>query len=154
MRTYRATCSRTLRDLAYELSASIEAHDVNRLAGIYHWTGMSTRQGYATMSRLQALVDRPLVDLQPMYPRSLQADLYPQAAASRPPTGLRLSQVSKNGSTPIGTVLGLRRNLDCWWVVEGGSRSSTLATRPARPPDPPAADDGADAGSDAATPVD
>ena len=119
LRSTRTTCSRTLRDLAYELSAAIEAHDVNRLAGVYHWAGLSTRQGYATMSRLQAIADRPLVDLQPMYPRSLDADFYPQAAASRPPTGLRLSQVSKNGSTPIDTVLGLRRHLDCWWVSDG-----------------------------------
>lgn len=159
-RFYRSTCSRTLRDLAYELSAAIEAHDVNRLAGVYHWAGMSTSQGYATMRRLQAIVDRPLVDLQPMYPRSLDADMYPQQASSRPPIGLRLAQVSKNGSTPVDTVLGLRKNLDCWWVAEGGSRVPA-ARKPSRPPadsssepEPAAGDTPPDAGPNPSAPVD
>ena len=41
-RLYRSGCSRTLQDLVYELTSAIDSRDVNRLAGIYDWNGMST----------------------------------------------------------------------------------------------------------------
>jgi len=37
--------------------------------------------------------------------------------SARAPTGLRLEQTLKNGSTPSRTVFGLRRHLDCWWIT-------------------------------------
>lgn len=138
LRTYRPACPRTLRDLAFELSSSIDARDVNRLAGIYDWTGMSTRQGYAVMSRLQAIVDRPLVDLQPVYPGGRDPWQLQEAAPPQPPVALRVEQVSKNGSTPVRAVFGLRKRLDCWWVTEGSgqARAAPATAAPITPPVP------------------
>lgn len=131
LRTHRTACARTLRDLYFEVSAAIESRDANRLAGVYHWPGMSTQQGYDVMRRLQAIVDRPLVDLQPMWPGGGNEAYAPRQA----PIGFRVEQTSANGSTPVRAVLGVRRHVDCWWVTLGG------ATRPAAPrPQPVAAD--------------
>ena len=66
-RLYRSTCSRNLQDLVYELTTAIDSRDVNRLAGVYQWTGTSTRTGYALMQRLDAIAQRPLVDIVPVY---------------------------------------------------------------------------------------
>jgi hypothetical protein len=145
VRGYRASCPRVLRDLAFEVGAAIESRDVNRLASLYHWTGMSTQQGYAVMRRLQAIVDRPLVDLQPIYPGSTgEDDLYSPEVLTRPPTGFRIEQVSKNGSTPVRAVFALRKHLGCWWISDGGAprlrparparTTAAELTQPARPP--------------------
>ncbi|TZF90109.1 hypothetical protein [Cognatilysobacter lacus] len=127
LRSYRPGCPRTLRDLAYEVSSSVEAHDVNRLASVYLWNGMGTREGYKLMDRLQAVVDRPLVDIQAVWPGASD-DPYPAAAPAGPPVALRLEQTSSHGSTPMHAVFGLRKHLDCWWIVEGGA---PRAPRPA-----------------------
>jgi hypothetical protein len=125
-RLYRSTCARTVRDLYYEVSAALEARDVNRLAGVYHWPGMSTREGYDVMRRLQAIVDRGFVDLQPVYPGG---DSY--ASTTRPPYAFRIEQVAANGRTPLRASLSVRRHLECWWVSLGGD-----AARPAAVPAP------------------
>lgn len=146
LRSYRPACPRTLRDLAYEITAAVEAHDVNRLAGVYLWSGYGTREGYALMERLQAVVDRPLVDLQPVYPGAAD-EPYPTTVPTRPPVALRLEQTSPRGGTPIRAVFGLRKSLDCWWIVEGGaprrapkpaSTDAATATAPTPEPAPPA----------------
>lgn len=143
LRRYRPACPRTLRDLAYEVTAAVEAHDVNRLAGVYLWSGYGTREGYALMERLQAVVDRPLVDLQPVYPGE-EDEPYPTTVPTRPPVALRLEQTSLRGGTPLRAVFGLRKSLDCWWIVEGGGRraprpaSSDAAPAPAAPAPTPA----------------
>jgi|SRR5690606_17738950 len=64
----RRDCSRRLQDLVFELTAAIDSRDVNRLAGVYHWPGTSSRSGYAIMARLDAIVNRPLVDISPLRP--------------------------------------------------------------------------------------
>lgn len=117
----RMGCARSLRDLYFEVSAALESRDVNRLAGVYHWPGYSTRQGYDLMQRLQAIVDRPLVDLRPIYP----GDDY---APRRAPVGFRVEQTTRNGITPMHAVLGLRRHVGCWWVTLGGLRASRART--------------------------
>lgn len=133
-RRYRATCARSVRDLYFEVSAALESRDANRLAGVYHWPGMSTRQGYDVMQRLQRIVDRGLVDLQPVYPGG--EDAY--ASTTRPPVAFRIEQVAANGSTPVRASLGIRRHLDCWWVTLGGGGA-------VRAPKPAPAADAADA---------
>lgn len=118
-RLYRDPCSHTLQDLVVELTMAIDARDVNRLAGVYDWTGMSTAAGYATMDRLQVIAQRPLVDVSAVFPSGsgdADANYYPQAATRQPPIGLRLEQTLANGTTPARTVLGLRRTLGCWWI--------------------------------------
>src|SRR3954471_8780260 len=51
-RPYRSACLRNLRDLVDELNLAIDSRDVNRLAGLYQWAGLSTRSGYQVMDRL------------------------------------------------------------------------------------------------------
>lgn len=115
-RLYRSSCSRNLQDLVYELTTAIDSQDVNRLAGVYHWVGLSSRTGYAVMARLGAIVKRPLVDISPVLPGNPEDDYYPQTTVRRAPVALQIEQTLANGSTPSRTVLGLRRYFDCWWV--------------------------------------
>ena len=123
-RLYRSSCSRTLQDLVYEVTASIDGRDVNRLAGVYDWNGMSTDRAYDIMGKLDAIAQRPLVDVVPILPHVADEDgtlvdgeYYPQAAVRRAPVGLRLEQTLANGSTPSRTTVGLRRALGCWWIT-------------------------------------
>lgn len=125
----RSRCPRTLQELVYELTSAIDARDVNRIAGVYHWVGMPTRAAYGVMQRLDGIVNRPLVDVLPIYPRpppvlaedgsvlDPNADgYYPQPSSNRPPVALRLEQTLGRSATPSRTVFGLRRHLGCWWV--------------------------------------
>ena len=122
-RLYRSGCSRTLQDLVYEVTAAIDSRDVNRLAGVYDWNGMSTQSAYAIMGRLDAIAQRPLVDVLPVLPRVpdedgilVDGEYYPQVAVRRAPVGLRLEQTIGKSASPSRTVLGLRRYMDCWWI--------------------------------------
>jgi hypothetical protein len=123
-RLYRNSCSRTLQDLVYEVTSAIDSRDVNRLAGVYDWNGMSSSSAFRVMDRLDAIAQRPLVDVVPIVPRAPDADggtivdgeYYPQDAVRRVPVGLRLEQTLGNSATPSRTVLGLRKYMDCWWV--------------------------------------
>src|SRR3546814_14722457 len=47
-------CSRSLRDLVFEVTAAIDSRDVNRLAAVYNWTGMSNRNGDRKSTRLNS----------------------------------------------------------------------------------------------------
>jgi hypothetical protein len=128
---YRRGCSRTLSDLVYQISAAIDARDVNRLAGLYLWNGVSDAGANRILDRMEAIVERPLVDIRPVHPAprpvtdpdghivDANADgYYPQTAPQRTrPTGLRLEQTLRNGSTPASTVLGLRRSYNCFWIT-------------------------------------
>lgn len=126
---YRGGCSRQLSDLVYGLTAAIGAGDVNRLALYYDWTGMSTRQAYAVMGRLEGVAQRPLVDVLPVYPSPppilsedgsvLDANTdgyYPQTVRRGAPVALRVEQTFGDQYTPSRTIFGLRRRMGCWWV--------------------------------------
>jgi hypothetical protein len=63
-------CARNLQDLVFEMNMAIDAHDANRLAGVYHWTGLSGDAGYQIWTRLEAIANRPLVDIVPVMPAS------------------------------------------------------------------------------------
>ncbi|GAB3307178.1 hypothetical protein GCM10027564_09680 [Luteimonas notoginsengisoli] len=126
-------CSRSLRDLIFEVTAAIDSRDVNRLAGVYNWTGMSSRNGYAVLGRLDAIANRPLLDVSAVLPAprlsvdadgdmtvsgAVDAQAYPGATiVRRSPVALRVEQTLANGSTPARTVFGLRRHMGCWWIV-------------------------------------
>lgn len=64
--TRRMACARSLRDLVHEISAAIDNRDVNRLGAVYHWVGHDDASGAKVYDRLQAIVDRPLVDIAPL----------------------------------------------------------------------------------------
>jgi len=78
-RVYRGGCAHNLQDLVFEISTAIDAHDANRLAGVYHWPGMSSDAGYQVWTRLDSIARRPLVDIVPVMS---QASV---ASSSRPP---------------------------------------------------------------------
>lgn len=129
-------CARTMQDLMFEMTTAFDTHDANRLAGVYHWTGMSGNTAYSILSRLDAMVQRPLVDLVPVMPSpTADEEVVAEATAldggnpdsddsiDRPrhvvrtaPVGVRVEQTLANGITPSRTVFGLRRHLGCWWV--------------------------------------
>jgi len=92
----------------------------NRRGGVYHWPGMSSSQGYAAIARLDAITQRPLVEIVPVMAQSdegVDGDYYPQTTTRRPPVALRVHQsVGKTGAATY-TVFGLRRHLDCWWIT-------------------------------------
>jgi hypothetical protein len=129
---YRGGCSRRLQELVFEVTAAIDAGDTNRLARSYHWVGMSTRNGYAVIERLDAIARRPLLNisaLRPMQAVVAMADPVPLAApdgqavmpatppAPRRPVALRIDQALADGITPSSTTFGLRRHMDCWWIT-------------------------------------
>ncbi|MCW5582149.1 MAG: hypothetical protein KIS72_12480 [Luteimonas sp.] len=88
-RLIRRDCSRNVQDLVFEMTAAIDNRDVNRLAGIYHWPGTSSRGAYGIMQRLDAIVRRPLIDITPVQaPEPVTAPSPPPAAlAWRPSAG-------------------------------------------------------------------
>lgn len=127
---YRGGCARRLNELVSDLSTAIDLRDVNRLAMVYDWAGMSTHRGYAVMGTLDAIAQRPLVDVVPIYgepPPIVAADgtvvdtnadgYFPQTTLKRAPIGLRLEQTYTRGLTPSRTTFGLRKRLGCWWVT-------------------------------------
>jgi hypothetical protein len=62
----RGGCARNLQDLVYEITAAIDNRDVNRLGAVYHWVGQNSASGDRILDQLQAIVDRPLVDIVPL----------------------------------------------------------------------------------------
>ncbi len=126
---YRSGCSRTLSDLVHQITAAIDNKDVNRLAGVYQWAGVSNASANRILDRLEAIAQRPLVDIVPIRPRpppivdenGIVIDensdgYYPQTTVRQRPTGLRLEQTLANGSTPSQTVFGLHRSYNCFWI--------------------------------------
>jgi hypothetical protein len=65
---YRGGCSRRLQDLLFEVTTAIESRDTNRLAASYHWAGQSSRAGNATLDRLDAIAQRPLLNITALRP--------------------------------------------------------------------------------------
>lgn len=120
MRLRRSGCARNLQDLVYEMTAAIDARDTNRLAGVYHWVGISGSTSAGLLQRLEAIVQRPLVDIVPVTPgmEAEDAGYYPTTIPARePPVALRVEQTLANGSTPARTLFGLTRHFDCWWIT-------------------------------------
>lgn len=130
---YRAGCARRLSELTGQIRDAVSQQDVNRLSSIYLWNNVSNATANQIIGRLEAVVQRPLVDIAPVYPQSEAAltegpasaplpggDAQPLAdvAPRRPrPVGLRLEQTLGNTATPARTVFGLRRQYGCFWIT-------------------------------------
>ena len=125
----RIGCQRQLRGLIQELSFAIDQRDTNRVAGLYHWQGLSQSGGYQILERLDAIAQRPLVNITAQRPARtvvaqerggftgwVSARDIPTAAPERAPTSLRIDQTGASGGGTVTTVFGLRRHLGCWWV--------------------------------------
>ncbi|MCP3046722.1 hypothetical protein K6X13_06270 [Xanthomonas euvesicatoria pv. allii] len=132
---YRYGCPRRLSELVSLLQLAVDSRDVNRLSSLYLWSGQSDAAANQVLSRLEAIVQRPLLDIVPMYPQSdtptWDADTTAPTSSldgsaidaplptppSRPrPWGLRLEQNLASG-TPARSVLRLRRQYNCFWVT-------------------------------------
>ncbi len=141
---YRDTCARRLSELVGQINSAVQARDVNRLSSVYLWNGLSNAAAARVLDRLEAIVQRPLVDIAPVYPPEPTYEPAPplpftytdgtpvdpgqqaEAEVSAPPIeapytrrrpiGLRLEQTLANGSTPSRTVLSLRRQYNCFWI--------------------------------------
>lgn len=116
-RLYRHGCARNVQDLMHEVTSAIDSGDVNRLAGVYHWAGMSGRAGYAVMSQLGAVVQRPLIDIVPIGAAGSDSDdgwQYPRTVHN--PIGLRVEQTLANTSTPSRTIFGMHQHFGCYWI--------------------------------------
>lgn len=130
---YRAGCARRLSELTGQIRDAVSQQDVNRLSSIYLWTNVSNATANQIIGRLESVVQRPLVDIAPVYPASDEAPLAATDAASvlrsdgqplaevtprRPrPVGLRLEQTLGSTATPARTVFGLRRQYGCFWIT-------------------------------------
>jgi hypothetical protein len=127
---YRGGCSRTLSDLVAQVSMAISAGDVNRLAGVYHWRGVSDAAALRILNQLDAVTQRPLVDIVPIRPAPApvvdaggavvdanQDGYYPTTTQRSRPVGLRVVQTLKNSATPSNTTFGLRRAYNCFWIT-------------------------------------
>jgi len=132
-------CARNIDDLLAEMNNAFNAHDANKLAGVYHWAGMSGSTAYNVMERLDAIVQRPLVDIVPVmqqdeaiaadtgadaaaappYPAFTEAAA-PEASAAPPkprtPVAVRVDQTQQNGIAAVQTVFGLQKHFGCWWI--------------------------------------
>lgn len=143
---HRSSCARTLQDLVFEITTAIDGRDANRLAGVYHWPGTSADAGYRIWTQLEAVANRPLVDIiavmpaasppppsepvadttgrestsndadEAARPAAADPELHPQTTIRRNPVALRVEQTLGNGATPSRTVFGLARHFGCWWV--------------------------------------
>lgn len=127
--TLRSACPRTLSDLVYRITSAIDNRDVNRLAGVYEWAGVSDATANRILDRLETLVERPLLDIEPIRtapPPIVDDDghvvdanedgYYPQTTAPSRAIALKVMQTSKNGSTMASTTFALRRSYGCFWI--------------------------------------
>lgn len=128
-RFHRPGCQRQLRGLILEMSHAIHGGDTNRLASVYHWRGLSHSGGYRILERLDAIAQRPLLDITPQRPAPrvppppvgqfsgwVNARDIPTAEPERPPSSLRVDQGGPGGTGRTQTVFSLHRYLGCWWV--------------------------------------
>ena len=97
-------------------------------------SGMSSSGAASVMDRLDAIVQRPLVDIVPVY-AGQRRRARTTTTTRRPPCGarrsaLRVEQTLANGSTPSRTVFGLRRHFGCWWVQSVDAITTCERCRP------------------------
>jgi len=130
---YRAGCARRLSELTGQIRDAVSLQDVNRLSSIYLWGNVSNASANQIIGRLESVVQRPLLDIAPVYPEVPMAPppvpVNPNATlveaveaaappAARPrPIGLRLEQTLGSTATPARTVFGLRRQYGCFWIT-------------------------------------
>lgn len=141
---YQAGCARRLSDLVAQIQSAVETKDVNRLSSVYLWNGVSNTAAAQVLNQLEAIVQRPLLDIAPVFAPASAYQLIPATAPARAdgsrvdgaairgpspppdvetspparqrPVALRLEQLLGNGSFPAHTVLGLQRHYNCFWI--------------------------------------
>ena len=125
----RGGCARSVRALMQEMQHAIDTRDTNRLAALYHWPGMSHAGGYQVLQRLDAIAQRPLVNITAQRPAQQMVAVQqrgfsgwtsardiPSGPRQLPPSALRVDQTGAGGAGASQTVFSLHRHLGCWWV--------------------------------------
>lgn len=79
--------NRTPDGLVLSLTAALQARDVNRLAGLFHWVGTGSRSATARMQRLQRMADRATVEVRLVYVQSEPMNHDDDRFIQRPPQG-------------------------------------------------------------------
>ena len=131
------SCARSQDALLFGVRTALEAHDPNKLAEYYHWTGMGNTEGYRLMGRLSDLSERPLLDVQlvssaqvgtpmpplpPPPPLDDEFSIDPAPSPPEPPPRtnadlLRVDQMrSETDVESQVTYFRLRNNAGCWWL--------------------------------------
>jgi hypothetical protein len=118
----RSDCVRRTDTLLFELRRGIESENINQLAGLYHWPGISGRGARGIMDRLQRVASRPLSSVQlvfpPVTPVRDDPDAFPQGTPPEDPVGVRIEQSMPGEITPsFSEDLRLVRHAGCWWVA-------------------------------------
>ena len=120
--TIRSDCVRRTDTLLFELRRGIESENINQLAGLYHWPGISGRGARGIMDRLQRLASRPLASVELVFPDITPVrddpDAFPQGTPPEDPVSVRIEQSMPGEVTPsFSESLRLVRHAGCWWVA-------------------------------------
>ncbi len=121
-------CVRKLSELVAAIRQAATAHDVNVLAAVYRWQGLSPAAGEADLARQESLTKRPLLDIEPIRPGDAATAAPAENPTATPPAdgavrsalprpiGLRLRQTLGDGHTPASTDLRLHHESGCFSV--------------------------------------
>lgn len=113
----RTDCARRADTLLFDLRRAFEQHNVNRVAGLYHWPGTGRGAARHMMDRLQKLVDAEPASIEFIYPEPAlvytDAAAFPVEVPAEDPIGLRL-ELGEAGIDPARE-MRLVRHAGCWW---------------------------------------
>ncbi|QWP76672.1 hypothetical protein J5226_24360 [Lysobacter sp. K5869] len=132
---YVGGCARNLRDLVGAITTAIDAHDGNKLAAVYHFAGMSDDQGYAVIQRLDAIAQRPLLDIAPVMGASAEPAPRPEAWTTLPPAPANAALAPLPPIPPPSAPAGLGRPAG----MDGAPAPAAEASASAEPEPAPAA---------------
>ncbi|MGO1071877.1 hypothetical protein [Lysobacter sp. CA199] len=134
---YTGGCARNLRDLVGQITNAIDARDGNKLAAVYHWAGMSDDQAYSVIERLDAIAQRPLLDIAPVLPAAAPAvEPAPGAWTTLPPAAPNAALAPLPPTTPPAPATGLGRPAGMEAQAEAEDAAPAAAAAPTPTPAP------------------
>jgi hypothetical protein len=117
----QSDCARRTDTLLFDLRRAIESDDINGLAGLYHWPGVSGRGARGIMDRLERIASRPLASVELSFPdvtpvRDDPAS-FPDGTPLEDPLGVRIEQALPGEIVAsFAEQLRLVRHAGCWWL--------------------------------------
>lgn len=115
-------CARTPTQLRDTVERQLREHDINGLAGLYHWPGTGQWSARTVMDRLETLAAHSDGPAELHYPESAFVVFNPEAWPDLPPEdpiGLRVPlHASDPDAAPPWSEIELRtiRHAGCWWL--------------------------------------
>jgi hypothetical protein len=118
-------CNAQIEDLQYSVRTAIDMRDINQLAKHYHWPGVSDAQAEQIMNRLERLVLKPVLDIQPLFAQArpepdfdyVSPDEIANAQSAQAPYGLKITQYQSNANDTLqSSTFRLQRHFNCWWI--------------------------------------